>query len=516
MADEKALDLIEVKPIKEGDAAALGGIVMATDEAASATGASKARYYMKMNYQTGQFLRAADFLDEQAYHTRKLRDHNKALHVHGVCEGLIVTGSKYKGCVEVGVGSAIDIKGNSILLEYPEIVDLGAACYDGSVFATTVYLFIRFGEAKATDAPYVVTEGNTTISTRVVERPQFYVCNSIDGRSTDSLNADQLLLAKIERDEKSGEINDPDKDIDSNPPGRRIATVKLQVSTPDDLATNIVQTRHLQNGAVTAEKIAGVVFDSMQLAPGSVTSDKLGPAAVTEGKIGPAAVTETKIDDNAVNEKKIGPAAVTETKIGPSAVTETKIGANAVTEVKIKNDAVTTNKIKDKNITSGKIADGAIKTIHLASGSVSSAEIAQHQINSYHMAVASVNIGAIQTHAVTFDKTNCFMDTTSITVSGRRKESIGFNFIANEIKYPIGVQVYPTSMYFNSTATVIHSVNKVFDMTETDASTVYWYYDLIMYAAGLYTQRVYIWNPNNYAANLTINRWYWKHYEKIK
>ncbi|MCL1848303.1 MAG: hypothetical protein FWF83_01320 [Clostridiales bacterium] len=540
----KALDLEVVKTLQEGDSAALGGRVMATEVVTSGAGASKARYYMKMNYQTGQFLRAEDFLDEQAYHTRKLRDHNKALHVHGICEGLIVKGSKYPGCVEVGEGSAIDIMGNSMILETPEIVDLGSACRDGNVYIENIFLFIRFGEALATDTTYLATEGNSTISTRVVEKPLFYACRAVPGGSKENLNADQLLLAVIRRDINTGEIADPDKDIDSDPPGRRLASVQLKVVDPKDVDDNVIESRHIKNGAVTAEKIAGVVFDSMQLADEAVTERHIKRENVTESRISPGAVTESRILNDAVTANKIRDLNVTERKIGTGAVTADKIGEEAVTASKIKDGTITpaklnpnvlsaiqltTNSVKSHMIeanavTTAKILDGAVGNTKIDNKAVTSSKIAdgviyrnhisKKAITSTHLANASVNIGAIQTHAVTFDKTNCFVEEVEASVTPNYYRIISLTLSEEEMQYPAGATVYPTTRYVGTTSTQLYVTNAYTTQNVSGGNNVIWYERTTMLSTGRYTRQVYIYNNYNYAVNLKVVQWYWKHYVK--
>ena len=217
---EKKLDLEKVAVLEGGDSVILGGSIAATDKNASETGESEARYYMKMKYQEMQFLRAKDFKDEQAYHARKLRDHNKQLHVHGICEGgLEVSKSvKYNGCVNVSAGSAIDINGNSMMLASSEIVDLASACVQGEIYTSPIKLYMRYAEADASDPKYNVKEGGFSGCTRTLEKPEFYVSPMKDKDGKDILNEEHLLLAIIERT-SNGTITN----VNTKPDGRRLA-----------------------------------------------------------------------------------------------------------------------------------------------------------------------------------------------------------------------------------------------------------------------------------------------------
>lgn len=74
-------------------------------------------------------------------------------------------------------------------------------------------------------------------------------------------------------------------------------------------------------------------------------------SAVTEAKIANDAVTNDKIADNAVDSLQIAANAVIEAKIANDAVTENKIAANAVTSAKIATGAVTNDELNASAIT---------------------------------------------------------------------------------------------------------------------------------------------------------------------
>lgn len=69
----------------------------------------------RLNYFNGQFLREADFTDEQTYHLEMRRRHNLRLHTPGIVFGLGVTAGT--GKVTVQPGMAIDVQGREIILE---------------------------------------------------------------------------------------------------------------------------------------------------------------------------------------------------------------------------------------------------------------------------------------------------------------------------------------------------------------------------------------------------------------
>src|SRR5438067_114953 len=72
-----------------------------------------------MNYFDRQFLRAADFQDEQAYHLDRRRGYNAGFHSAGVVGGLVVSPGGQTGTVTVGPGWAVDAQGREIVLAMP-------------------------------------------------------------------------------------------------------------------------------------------------------------------------------------------------------------------------------------------------------------------------------------------------------------------------------------------------------------------------------------------------------------
>ena len=83
----------------------------------------------RVNYYDRQFLRAAEFQDEQAYHLDRRRRHSRGLHSAGVVEGLLVTRTAgTTDQVDIGPGWAVDQQGREIVLSAPvtSLAALGA------------------------------------------------------------------------------------------------------------------------------------------------------------------------------------------------------------------------------------------------------------------------------------------------------------------------------------------------------------------------------------------------------
>lgn len=116
----------------------------------------------RLNYYDHQFLRQADFTDEQTYHVEMRRQHNQWLHTWGIAHGLeVILGSGT--AVTVNAGFAIDSLGQEMVLPANTNLELG-----GEKAGTTLYITIAYGEQQS-DA---TTESGGPGNTRVTEMPK--------------------------------------------------------------------------------------------------------------------------------------------------------------------------------------------------------------------------------------------------------------------------------------------------------------------------------------------------------
>ena len=116
----------------------------------------------RMNYFDRQFLRAADFQDEQAYDLDRRRRHNRLLHAPGVAEGLPVSGNVDDAFVTVSPGTAYDALGEEIVLAVSEQVSVAA------ITGATAYITIAYAEQASDPSTDPGVTGN---STRISEQP---------------------------------------------------------------------------------------------------------------------------------------------------------------------------------------------------------------------------------------------------------------------------------------------------------------------------------------------------------
>lgn len=134
-----------------------------------------------------------------------------------------------------------------------------------------------------------------------------------------------------------------------------------------DIKNGVIQSRHIADGAVTADKIGDGEVKSRNIAPEAVTTDKIGNGEVKTRNIAPGAVTNEKLVDECITGDEIEGSTVKNGKIADNAVqtrnikdrnvTTEKLAEQSVTDSKLHKDAVTNEKIKDKQVGWSKFDD---------------------------------------------------------------------------------------------------------------------------------------------------------------
>ena len=115
----------------------------------------------RVNYFSGQLLRADDFRSDQDYHRSKAHLHNRMLHGSGIVGGLEVTSESNQLNVEPGL--AIDGYGREIFVAEPQTVDVSAAPTEPGTFR----LCLCYSEVGVDPIP--VAEGVKPHPTRIRE-----------------------------------------------------------------------------------------------------------------------------------------------------------------------------------------------------------------------------------------------------------------------------------------------------------------------------------------------------------
>ena len=169
--------------------------------------------------------------------------------------------------------------------------------------------------------------------------------------------------------------------------------------TTAKLADDAVTTEKIKNGAVTNEKIADNSVTGEKFADNSITADKLEGTFSGE-KIADNTLTGDKIQDNAVSGAKLIDGTITTSKIQDGAVTTEKLHDEAVTTAKLADEAVTTRKLHDEAVTTAKIAETAVTTEKIADEAVTTPKIANWAVTTDKIAPKAVGTAQIAPHAV--------------------------------------------------------------------------------------------------------------------
>ncbi|MFQ5881394.1 MAG: hypothetical protein ACE5I9_02815 [Candidatus Methylomirabilales bacterium] len=352
----------------------------------------------RVRYFDHQFLRAAEFQDEQDYHLDRRRRHNRLLHSPGVADGLGVDGTVGAGTVTVQPGTAYDKLGREIVLAAPQTVQVSTV--PGA--PASVHITIAYNEQQSDPS---ADPGITGINTRWSETP------ALAASTTPPADPElTLLLAVVPRD-GSGNIATPG--VNSNPPGRLRATVPPESIGTDQLAPN----------AVTTDKIA----------PQTVIPADIAPGAITEPKIAPNAVTEPKLANDAVSTRTIARGVVIEAKLANDAVSTRTIQANAVTATELQSDpmnddnrAVRTNHIRDGAVTAAKILNGSVGTVELANAAVTNVKLAPNSVTADKIVDGSIGTAELANNSVPFSKIKTQSATTAFALTANSQAAVWY------------------------------------------------------------------------------------------
>lgn len=137
----------------------------------------------RVNYFDHQFLRVADFSDEQRYHMMMRRLHNQQLHTPGIAQGLTVTLSG--STVTIATGLALDSQGRELYLVNPATLDVSTLPTPGSAYVT-----IAYGEQTSD----TTTEPGGQGDTRWTEQPNVSLAPNLPADTTLT-----LVLGKVTR-----------------------------------------------------------------------------------------------------------------------------------------------------------------------------------------------------------------------------------------------------------------------------------------------------------------------------
>lgn len=243
----------------------------------------------RMNYFDRQFLRAKDFEDEQDYHIDRRRRHNTGFHGYGIVEGLEVvpdTGTQ----VNIQPGWAIDSQGREIVLAAPG----DSVNTDG----VAVNIWISYPDPEPQSDPS--TDPGALGNTRIHEKPVVGFAVPTDGILLATVEATNLVAA--------GNIDNDVKQFaalqDDSVTSAMIAEADTTTLQDTDNGTG-VKTGHIQDRAVTDDKIANNAVTTAKIANNAVTAAKIGNGEVRTAELASGAVTSVKIADGTIPEAKL-------------------------------------------------------------------------------------------------------------------------------------------------------------------------------------------------------------------
>jgi hypothetical protein len=301
----------------------------------------------RVSYFDRQFLHAEDFQVEQDYHLGRRRGVSAGMFRPGVARGLDVVRVD-AGSVRVKAGLAIDRLGREIVLDE----DSRAIPVDP---AAAVEIWLAYGEAPSDHVSYLGADEQRF--TRTDESP------AIVPVPPGNVPADGIRLAVVP----------PGGDPDTS--ARPLAGPRDSSVTGLSLADDAVTSRALaeaDGGASGQDTATGSGIKSGHLQDGAVTADKLA-AGVADGLFERIAerLNETglPIGDGAIARKMLANNAVSSRVLAEAAPGSTDQDANSGTGVK-------TNHLADQAVTGPKLATGAVSFDKLATKLVFDADVA--------------------------------------------------------------------------------------------------------------------------------------------
>jgi hypothetical protein len=148
--------------------------------------------------------------------------------------------------------------------------------------------------------------------------------------------------------------------------------VKLPQPT---IGTGTIKTNHLDDGAVTALKLAAAAVETSKIAVGAITEAVIAAAAITETKIADNAISTPKLVAGAVTANELAAGSVVAGKIAAGTVVAADIAANTITAAKIVAGTLTATEIANSTITGSKIASSTITGAKIAGGTITGSNI---------------------------------------------------------------------------------------------------------------------------------------------
>ena len=299
----------------------------------------------RVSYFDRQFLRAEDFQVEQAYHLGRRRGVNAGMFRPGVASGLDVVRVD-AASVRVTAGLALDALSREIVLDQ----ESGAIAVDPTA---SVEVWIAYAEAPSEPVSYLGADEQRF--TRTDEAP------AIIPVPPGNVPADGIRLAVVPPG------GDPDLSV------RPVAGPRPDSVAAPSLAADAVTSRALAeaDGASDQDTDSGSGVKTGHIQDGAVTSDKLADDVVdglAERTIEKLLQTGVPIADSTIAAKMLADDAVTSRALAEAAPGSTDQDTGSGTGVK-------TAHLADQSVTEAKLAAGAVSFDKIASRAVFNVEV---------------------------------------------------------------------------------------------------------------------------------------------
>lgn len=213
-----------------------------------------------------------------------------------------------------------------------------------------------------------------------------------------------------------------DRTVD--PPSLKMLT-KTGVWTNAVAAASSIGTDQLQNGAVTAPKIASGAVTAGKIGPAAVNSAELADFSVLENHIADAQITTVKIASDSIIAGKIAASTVYGSNIVASTITSNLIGATEIYDYHLANNSVSSNKYAASSIFWSKL-NASLQDLF--------------KVSRAYFSGVGINTGDYTNH--TFDYNLSFLGQVTATASSNAvgKFKVNFSPNANSTNYHTVVQ----------------------------------------------------------------------------
>lgn len=180
-------------------------------------------------------------------------------------------------------------------------------------------------------------------------------------------------------------------------------------------------TRYLAVDAVSMRQASSATH----IENGAITTDKLTANAVTTGKLAAGAVTANEIAANAVVTAKIAAGAIVTAHMTAGTINADRLVAQSITAGLIAASTITGDKIAGRTVSAGNIVTGTLTGNEIQANSVNADRLVANSITTAQIAAGAIKAGQIDAAAITADKLGVGLNTGNLIWNSDR-EVAGF------------------------------------------------------------------------------------------